>query len=230
MKNPTRDARLGVISLVVAVALALGAFGVARAGARNGGAAPQLLPDIVMRPITETRIVKRKGVKLLRFSSIIGNRGNGVVELFPRENDCDGNGNFNDDRSAVQRTYRDTNGSGAYEQGVDQAGPTRFAGCSFFHPQHNHWHFEEFARYTLSRPMSGQVVASAEKVSFCVRDSIRFASGLPGSPGIPAYGECSDRLDERLVRGMGRLLRLLPSRTGAGHPGPALASVLPSAW
>ena len=192
MQNPSRDARLGVVALVLAAGLAFAGVGIADAGPRvaNGGA-PQLLPDIVMQPIVELRVIKNRGVKLLRFSSIIGNRGSGVVELLPRRDDCDGNGDFSDDRSAVQQVYLDTNGTGAYEPDVDRKGPATPAGCSFFHPEHNHWHFEEFARYTLSRPTSGRVVASAEKVSFCVRDSIRFASGLPGSPSIPAYGECS---------------------------------------
>ena len=59
----------------------------------------------------------------------------------------------------------------------------RFAGCSIFHVEHDHWHFEEFARYRLVNPKSDRVVASSEKVSFCVRDSMRFDARCAGSPG-----------------------------------------------
>ena len=50
---------------------------------RGGSRSAALLPDVILRPITEVRIEKRVGVKLLRFASIIGNGGAGVVELKP---------------------------------------------------------------------------------------------------------------------------------------------------
>ena len=41
------------------------------------------------------------------------------------------------------------------------------------------------------KPKTAEVVASSEKVSFCVRDSIRFDRNLPGSPGFPHYENCT---------------------------------------
>jgi hypothetical protein len=191
MTTAARDARIGVGAIVLAVGLAVAAAGVAGAGSRGrGAAAPVLLPDIVMRPVTNLAITKTDGQKLLRFSTIIGNQGPGVVEMFPVDDDCNQNG-LDDDRSAFQQLYLDTTGDGIYEPGDDAKGPVSFAGCSYFHPAHNHWHFEEFARYTLSRPATGRVVAQAEKVSFCIRDSIRFDPEAPGSPPFFVYGECS---------------------------------------
>ena len=142
-----------------------------------------------MRPITGLRLETNAGVHMLRFSTIVGNRGPGVLELRPEADDCNGNGDFDDDRSAFQRIYMDTNGNGSYDDG-DQFARDVFAGCSYFHPEHHHWHFEEFARYELVRPGSGKVVRESDKVSFCVRDSIRFGH-LPGSPTSPNYGECT---------------------------------------
>jgi len=199
----TRSARNAVSALLLSASLALAGIGVMAASspppaaARAGGSAPELLPDVVVRPITEIRIKKRTGVKLLRFASIIGNAGAGVVELKPdaprnsARNDCDGDGDPLNDRKAFQRIYRDTDGDGVFTRGVDEVLERRFAGCSVFHPAHDHWHFEEFARYRLVKPKTKRIVASSEKVSFCVRDSIRFGPTMPGSPFPAHYGTCT---------------------------------------
>ena len=189
-----------IAALSVAATLALAALGVtlaAQPSAQAGSPGAALLPDVVMRPLTEIRIEKSPGVRLLRFAAIIGNGGAGVVELKPDSptrsgvNDCDGDGDPSNDRQAFQRVFRDADGNGFFTRGVDTVVDRRFAGCSLFHATHSHWHFEEFARYRLVRYSSGQVVAASEKVSFCVRDSIRFAAALPGSPGAAHYGDCT---------------------------------------
>jgi Lysyl oxidase len=192
--------------MLVSASLALAGFGLMAASPPPPAAAsapalaagrPELLPDVVVRPITEIRIVKRQGVRLLRFASIIGNAGVGVVELRPdtrarsASNDCDGDGDPLNDRKAFQRIYRDADGDGVFTRGIDESRGRRFAGCSIFHVAHDHWHFEEFARYRLVKPTSGRIVASSEKVSFCVRDSIRFGPSMPGSPFPAHYGECT---------------------------------------
>ena len=79
---------------------------------------------------------------------------------------------------------------------------------------------------------SGRVVASAEKVSFCVRDSIRFGLRAAGLAAPPLYGELhrSDH-DQGFVGGVVRLLRLdyLPGQELdiRGLPG---RPVLPADW
>ena len=128
-------------------------------------------------------------MRTLRFGTIVGNRGPGVVELVPKAEDCNGNGDFDDDRTAYQQIYEDTNDDGYYDAG-DTWVRERRAGCSYFHPAHNHWHFEGFARYDLARAHGGRIVRTAKKVSFCVRDSFRFGN-LTGSPESPAYGDCT---------------------------------------
>jgi hypothetical protein len=197
------SARGAVSALLVSASLGLAGVGVMAASsprpaaARAAGSGPELLPDVVVRPITEIRIKKRKGLKLLRFASIIGNAGAGIVELKPdnprsaADNDCDGDGDPLNDRKAFQRIYRDADGDGVFTRGVDEVLERRFAGCSVFHPAHDHWHFEEFARYRLVKPATGRIVASSEKVSFCVRDSIRFGPSMPGSPFPAHYGNCT---------------------------------------
>ena len=194
-----RSARGALTALLAAASLALAGVWVlaAQSPAAAGAGGQALLPDVILRPLSEIRIEKRVGVKLLRFASIIGNRGVGVVELKPdsparsADNDCDGDGDPLNDRKAFQRVFRDADGDGAFTRGLDTVFDKRFAGCSFFHAEHSHWHFEEFARYRLVKPKSGRVVAASEKVSFCVRDSIRFGETLPGSPASMHYGECT---------------------------------------
>jgi Lysyl oxidase len=196
--RPIRGAASAFLTSASLVLAALGVLAASRtAEAGGGGSGPVLLPDVIVRPLTEIRIEKRPGVKLLRFASIIGNAGAGVVELKPdgaaasAENDCDGDGDPLNDRRAYQRIFEDVDGNGFFTRGVDAVIGRRFAGCSLFHLLHDHWHFEEFARYRLLKTRTGRVVASSEKVSFCVRDSIRFAGGLPGSPPGWHYGNCT---------------------------------------
>ena len=196
-----RTFRGAVSALLLSCSLALAGVGVLAASApmsaSAGSAPPALLPDVIVRPIVEIRIQKSTGVKLLRFASIIGNAGAGVVELKPdtstnsAENDCDGDGDPLNDRKAFQRIFGDTDGDGEFTRGDDELLLKRFAGCSIFHAEHDHWHFEEFARYRLVKPKTGRVLASSEKVSFCVRDSIHFDAGLPGSPASIYYGNCT---------------------------------------
>jgi hypothetical protein len=190
VRGPRRDARLGAAACVIAVGLAVAAAGTAAAGtAAARGTHARLRPDLVIRPITDIHLKRGGGVHALRFSTIVGNRGPGVLELVPKAEDCDGNGDFDDDRTAYQQIYEDTNDNGHYD-GDDLWVRERKAGCSYFHPAHDHWHFEGFARYDLTRPHTGRIVATAKKVSFCVRDSFRFGH-LPGSPTSAQYGECT---------------------------------------
>jgi hypothetical protein len=193
---------LGAVSaFLVSASLALTAMGVIAASAPTpasaGGGDPMLRPDLIARPITEIRIQKSEGVKLLRFASIIGNAGAGVLELEPdgakqsASDDCDGDGDPLNDRKASQRIFLDADGDGLFTRAVDEGFDEIPAGCSVFHPAHDHWHFEEFARYRLVKPKTGRIVASSEKVSFCVFDSLRFGGSLPGSPALRYYQLCS---------------------------------------
>jgi hypothetical protein len=195
-----RNSRRAVSALLLSASLAIAGVGVLAASSptpARAGAGAALLPDVIVRPIIEIRIQKSTGVKRLRFASIIGNAGAGVLELKPDSpkrsaaNDCNRDGDPLNDRKAFQRIFGDTDGDGVFTRGEDTVIDTRFAGCSIFHAEHDHWHFEEFARYRLVKPKTGRVVASSEKVSFCVRDSIHFGSGLPGSPGFVHYGTCT---------------------------------------
>ena len=150
-----------------------------------------LLPNISTLQPTGLRIDhSHSGTRLLRFSNSIANVGVGPVELQPRKDDCDGDGNPANDRTALQRIYRDADGDGVYRRAVDRAAETRVAGCFEFSVAHGHWHFHDFADYQLLDLASGQVVASNDKVGFCLLDTIHPYPGVPGSPRHRYYRGC----------------------------------------
>lgn len=176
------------MAFVVAAVLAVS--GIA-AGASSHRAPVRLLPDLQILPIASVSLERGPGIRRVRFTTTIGDHGDGVLELLPRREDCDGDGDPSNDRTAYQRIYVDTNGNGLFDRDVDRHGTAAAVGCMLFHPAHNHWHFQDFARYELfAGPSSGPRVAKAEKVSFCVRDSVSAWTG-PGHPAAPYYGECS---------------------------------------
>jgi hypothetical protein len=127
---------------------------------------------------------------LLRFSNTIANAGAGPVELKPRKDDCDGDGNPTNDRTAIQRIYRDADGDGVYRRAVDRAADKRVTGCFEFSVAHGHWHFHDFADYQLLDVTSGQLVASNDKVGFCLLDTLHPYPGVPGSPRHRYYRGC----------------------------------------
>jgi hypothetical protein len=93
-----------------------------------------------------------------------------------------------DGRFTLQRVYKDSATSpGVFERADDEEYDEVEAGCSRYHPAHDHWHFDNFARYTLLREKTGNVVGNARKVSFCVLDTGRPYPGLPGSPDEGYY-------------------------------------------
>jgi hypothetical protein len=122
---------------------------------------------------------------VLRFGNTAWNSGEGPLELRAEPLDID-------TATAYQRIL-DANGQLVSE---------RVIGQFIFHPQHNHYHLEDFALYQLwtrsgydawvaSGGTSGAPMAVSTKVTFCLEDGLRLAPTLPGSPAQPAYTICS---------------------------------------
>ena len=66
------------------------------------------------------------------------------------------------------------------------------AGTFVWHPEHNHFHFQEYALYTLrpiNRPGSSQ--RQSYKTSFCVMDTTKVDTRLRGAPKEPVYSTCN---------------------------------------
>jgi Lysyl oxidase len=180
--------RAALVSFLLAGVL--GALGVASAFAAPRRAPAELMPDLVTLPFDGISIHQEGARTVLRFGNTIGNQGLGVLELRPRRRDCNGDGDFTNDRLAIERIYEDTNASGAFERGTDLIGRTVEVGCMVFHPAHHHWHLQRFARYELRSIATGDTVVASPKVSFCVRDSLVAFADLPGFSVFAYYGEC----------------------------------------
>ena len=180
--------RVGLATLAGACALACGAGLVMLAGPADSGApGTELRPDLVVKRPYELYLAKRGDQIRLRVSNTVANRGTGPLEIQGNGSSCDdGEG-----RRTIQRIFEDDPSHAAslgyFIRGQDDAHADFEAGCSRYHPSHDHWHFDNFARYTLLRESTGARVAGSRKVSFCVIDTGRPYGGLPGSPSSSYY-------------------------------------------
>ena len=157
----------------------------ARANLRGGTPPQPLLPDLIVwesRPLGFLHgwtldTTEQPGRVLLRFTTTTANQGAGPIELIGGETHPDGT------QDVYQRVYYDNAGF----QDV-------LAGVYVHHPEHNHIHFEDYAVYRLRRFIRGggvgDVVASGEKISFCLLDFITYDRQLPGYPQFPVYSFC----------------------------------------
>ncbi len=177
------------VSGLAAVGVALTVWSAAPAvasGASAGGGA--LLPDLrtMRRSFFHTETLPG-GTRLLSFGNTVADTGTGPLELHPRIEDCDQNGNFQDDRTAYQRIFRDANDDGYFTRGVDTVFQDRVAGCFTYDPAHGHWHFQDYARYDLRAIPDGTLIRTNTKVGFCLVDTDHLFPGLPGSPSRPFF-------------------------------------------
>jgi len=144
--------------------------------------AGQLLPDLKIwvnattpKSLWDVDINVTSGETRLRFSNTAVNVGAGALELWGV---IDNNG----EQPAYQRIYHD---DGGYEDLL--VGLFVFAG----HEDHNHFHFKDFAIYRLRQITSGDgvgpVMATSDKISFCITDSDEYDETLPGAPSSHVY-------------------------------------------
>ena len=176
-------------------------------------AAVQLLPDLQTSSPGDFRVqVTASGQRRLRFANEVPNTGSGAAEFIPKAEDCNRDGNAGNDRTAYQRLYEDANGNGYFERSIDTSYTMAWAGCMRYHAAHGHWHFEGFARYELRRLSDRALVASSQKVSFCLIDSVRRYPDLSGSPGSRYYDQCGKNRSQGISVGWADVY-------GAGLPG-----------
>jgi hypothetical protein len=115
------------------------------------------------------------GGKQLIFTTTSWNSGQGPLELVAGEIDTAG-----DKQNVYQRVYLDN--GGFYD---------RYAGTFAWHAAHNHFHFGDYALYTL-QPVNapGASQRTSEKTTFCVIDTNPIDRSLPGAPQATVYDSC----------------------------------------
>jgi len=139
----------------------------------------ELMPDIVALPPADVSLIEEGGKKYLRFSTMYWNKGRGPLELVA---DPKSKGIIRDiDRKVFQRIYR-----------LDGDYRERLSGTFLWHNHHLHYHFTDFAIYTLE-PVEVAGVATgtiSQKATFCIRDSEPIDLAHPGADRRPSYTIC----------------------------------------
>jgi hypothetical protein len=138
--------------------------------------AQELLPNLRALPPSNLSIVTNAstGNPELRLAATSWNSGAGPLELIPGAAGQAG-------QDVYQRIYLKGGGS-----------TQRLAGTFIWHPDHNHFHFQEYALYTL-RPVNapGASQRQSYKTSFCVMDTTEVDSRMRGAPNERVYATCN---------------------------------------
>jgi hypothetical protein len=139
---------------------------------RRGGGGPPLFPDLQMLNPGDLHFDRlENGQRIIRFTTTIWNAGQGRLEL---------EGNVDPGKSVVKKVFQNL-----YDAPVGgrRVGRLRVNGRIIYHPEHKHYHFADFAVYSLLvmvSPGNYQLAAGGTKVSFCITDNNPLNSGFPG--------------------------------------------------
>jgi len=118
--------------------------------------AAELRPNLVATPASGLTVVRESGVTNLRFATMSWNSGAGPLELRAGAIDLD---------QLTRKVYqRISLSDGTYSDNL--------AGDFVYHPEHAHFHFEDYALYRLV-PVSapGASERQSAKTTFCVMDT-----------------------------------------------------------
>ena len=97
----------------------------------TGADAGDLSPDLKALKASDLSLEFLGGdVRRLRFTTEVANMKTGPLELQPVADDCNGNGDFSDDRTAMQRIYHDDDSNGYFTRDTDLAGGSSGRGAS----------------------------------------------------------------------------------------------------
>ena len=138
----------------------------------------ELQPNLEALPADELRLETDAGGRTyLRFSTTTWNSGLGPLELVAGEKDAA-------KQNIYQRIHLD---DGSYYD--------RLAGTFVWHAEHGHFHFEDYALYTLQAANApGASERTSSKTTFCVIDTDRINHRLLGAPKRSVYRTCSSEI------------------------------------
>ncbi len=136
----------------------------------------ELKPNLSPLPAFDIHLVPKNGGQTkLVFSTTSWNSGVAPLELIAGDIDFRGR-----KQKVYQRVY--LNDGGYYD---------RLAGFVEWHRKHSHFHFNDYALYTL-RPVDapGGSQRTGSKTTFCIIDTDPIDTTLPGAPNQPVYSSC----------------------------------------
>jgi hypothetical protein len=132
-----------------------------------------LKPNLQARPAWN---ISLSGGRLY-FNATNWNNGDGPLELVAGETDS-----VAQKQNVYQRIY--LSDGNYYDQ---------LAGSFVWHPLHNHFHFEDFAVYTLQPyDAPGASDRMSQKTTFCVMDTTKINGSLTGAPATAVYSTCGN--------------------------------------
>ena len=134
-------------------------------------AAADRLPDMQAERPTEVHITVANGRRLLKFTAVMVNVGDGAMEVLGRRSSS------LDPWTVTQVVYDDVSGSRRVETDAHLV----YAGDG-----HDHWHVRKMMAYHL---FSTRVTRGDSKVGFCFFDTTLRFPGLPHSPSARYYRE-----------------------------------------
>jgi hypothetical protein len=145
--------------------------------AAPGSAQVELQPNLQPFPAFDLRF--STDGKAILFSTRSWNKGLGPLELVAGGITLDGGG-----QDVYQRVYKS---DGTF---VDYK-----AGTFVYHPAHNHFHFGAYAIYSLD-PINapGGSSKSGSKTTFCIMDTNKIDTSLPGAPQTAVYDFCGNTI------------------------------------
>jgi Lysyl oxidase len=157
--------RAGMLGAVAAACLSL---------PNTAAAQVPLLPNLRAFPASNLSVVTSFITENpeLRFSVTSWNSGVGPLEL--QAGAVGSNG-----QDVYQRVYDSTGGYQDY-----------LAGTFTYDGAHQHFHFDDYALYSL-QPMSGSGAGTSSKRTFCIMDTTKVNSQLPGAPRKAVYTTCN---------------------------------------
>jgi Lysyl oxidase len=138
-------------------------------------------PNLIPLPASNFSLVTNgtTGATTLRFATTSWNAGAGRLQLEAGSVDT-GSGK----QQVYQRVFNSDGSSALF-----------FAGWFEWHSGHNHFHFDDYATYTL-QPVNapGASLRTGSKTTFCVMDTTKIDTTLPGAPGQAVFSSCGSQI------------------------------------
>ncbi|MGI5826231.1 MAG: lysyl oxidase family protein [Patescibacteria group bacterium] len=138
-----------------------------------------LLPDLITSPPEDLYIEASAQVRNIRFSTTFVNQGKGPLEIV---------GEKDEKRQITQATQRMKKTDGTFEE--------KEIGEFVLHPDHQHWHVENYVQFQLWSYLDNgekdELLATTDKMSFCIFDQEAVDLSLENAPRQPQYRGCND--------------------------------------
>jgi Lysyl oxidase len=163
------------------IALASAIAGIASIPLSASAQVVELRPNLTPLPAFNFSLnTDTSGKSTLRFSTTSWNGGTGPLQIEAGEVDT-GNGK----QKVYQRVFNSDNTSTTY-----------IAGWVEFHPSHNHFHFNDYALYTL-QPVNapGGSSRTGQKTTFCIMDTTKVLQDA----GSSAFTTCGNQIQGMTV-------------------------------